>query len=199
MARETELKYFLRSFDELRQALTASGALLEGQGFEENIVFDTPDRTLRQGNILLRLRRDQKVRLTLKRPPDEPGPEGFKTWEEVETLVGDFEAMRGVLAGLGFVESFRYEKARETWRLENVLVCLDRLPFGLFVELEGGEDDILRAGGLLGLNREKATAKTYHDLHCEDRAARGLPPDPNFTFCQEDRKSLLRELERARS
>jgi adenylate cyclase class 2 len=38
-----------------------------------------------------------------------------------------------------------YEKYRTTYRLENVLVMLDEMPFGNFVEVEGETADQIRA------------------------------------------------------
>ena len=45
-----------------------------------------------------------------------------------------------------------YEKYRTVYELNGVLVTLDEMPFGDFVELEGEEDDIRETAGVLGLN-----------------------------------------------
>lgn len=185
MALEIEIKFPDADLLAVRQRLGEQGAENLGCRFERNCVLDTPDRALRASGILLRLRRDGRTVLTLKRPLAERGvadPGRFKVWEETETLVADFEAMRAILSGLGFVQSLAYEKLRETWRFEGCAVCLDRLPFRDCVEIEGSEPRIEACAARLELDMRQGSAANYHQLHAAYRAARGLPPEESFVF-----------------
>ena len=182
MAVETEIKFPSKGFEAVRARLRCGGVLTEAAVLERNLVFDTPERTLRARNMLLRLRLRNKVVLCLKTPPNDVRFDDVKRWEETETEVEDIDAMRGILLGLGFEVAFRYEKIREKWRWGRCTVCLDRLPFGTFVEVEGERDDIFRCARELNLDIGSGTTSTYHDLNQEHRKARGLPAGDSFVF-----------------
>jgi len=190
MARELEAKFAVAGFDAVRVALRKMGAAFKGSRFERNVVFDTPDRTLQARGELLRLRQAGRVTLTFKKPSAEPAPAGVKSMDETETDLRDFEAMRRILAGLGYAEALWYEKCREQWRTDEALVCLDLLPFGTFMEIEGEPGAIARTAEALGLDMAGASALTYHDLYQEQRASQGLPPEDSFVFTERDRKCV---------
>jgi len=190
MSMELEAKFAVESLDELRGRLKTLGALSKDCRFERNAVFDTPGRDLKAKGELLRLRQTDRAVLTWKRPSNHPAPAGVKAMEEVETAVGDFEAMRQVLRGLGYEEALWYEKLREQWRLGEALVCLDLLPFGEFVEIEAEPAAIAKAADCLGLDMGQARAVTYHDLYREYLSRLGLPPQDSFIFSERDKARL---------
>lgn len=195
MALETELKLIGVDFARLREALRKAGARFLTRAFEQNLVFDDAGRSLRSRSMLLRLRSVAGgSRLTLKRPVAQTATSALKVFDEIETGVADFEAMRAVIEGLGFSAAFAYEKVRETWRSGDVFICLDHLPFGDFVELEGPEPDILACLDRLGLAGFARSKETYHALNLAQRRAQGLAPDESFVFAASERARLLREL-----
>jgi adenylate cyclase class 2 len=114
-----------------------------------------------------------------------------KIYEESETDVADADNVRMILAGLGFNPVLRYEKIREKWTLLGCEVCLDTLPFGDFVELEGSEDAISACASALALPKNAASNATYHDLNRQRREARGEPPDESFVFDEAVKARLL--------
>ncbi|WP_428558428.1 MAG: class IV adenylate cyclase [Solidesulfovibrio sp. DCME] len=190
---EIESKFAVDGFAPVRAALAAAGGERLSRWFEENIVLDTADGDLRRRDILLRLRRDAAGKVTLKLPAAVPGNPAIKIRREIETGVGDLAALEAIFAALGYLPRLRYEKVRETWRLGPVLVCLDRLPYGRFVEIEGPAPDIAAAAASLGLSMAAATAKTYHDLYQDHLAASGLPPADSFVFTPQGRREALAE------
>ena len=190
MTVEVEAKFAAESLDALRVKLRTLGVLHKKCRFERNAVFDTPGRDLKAKGELLRLRQTDRAVLTWKKPSDQPAPAGVKVMIEVETEVGDFEAMRRVLRGLGYEEALWYEKFREQWRLSQAVVCLDLLPFGEYVEIEGDPSAIAQAAGCLGLDMGQARALTYHDLYREHLARLGLPQHDSFIFSERDRARL---------
>lgn len=192
MGLEIEVKFPVADFSGLRSALQRKGALFLNRLFERNVVFDSPDGALRARGALLRLRRDDASRLTLKLPNPGGGHEGFKVRREIETTVGDFEQTASIFSLLGYNESLRYEKLRETWRHCDALVCLDELPFGLFVEIEGTPDSIAYTAGDVGLDMEDASTASYHDLYLAHLDAHGLPRQDSFVFPPEERSRLER-------
>lgn len=192
MAIETELKFTDADHAALRARLAELHATPHGEGFESNVVFDSPNGGLKAQGMLLRLRefRGRHI-LTAKPPTEAPGP--AKTCREDETDVADAEATSAILAALGFAPALRYEKFREMWSFMGCEVCLDTLPFGRFVEIEGEERDILACAAALGLDMVKASRKTYHELNRQWRLRNGLGPDPSFVFDEAARKALGQE------
>jgi len=198
MALEIELKFRKPDFDKVRENLRGLGAGFLARYFERNLVLDDASSSLRGKGMLLRLRQAQgRSVLTFKQPPeglaasqadqadraDQVGQTGLaKVLDEREVEVADFQAMLGILEGLGFRPAFAYEKVREKWRLDGALICLDRLPFGEFVEIEADEAEILRLAAKLDLDLDCATAENYHELHRRHRQETGLPPQDSFVF-----------------
>ena len=66
----------------------------------------------------------------------------MKVREEIETVVGDGDILLRVLKELGLHVWFRYEKYREEFAHEDVIVAIDETPVGIFVEIEGSEHGI---------------------------------------------------------
>ena len=138
---ETEVKFYLSDLQSVRQRILELGAKSCGRFFESNVRFDDAYKNLKQKKSLLRLRRDQKVTLTFKQVPSEINTQ-FKVLQELEVEVSDFDTMHHILQGLGFQHEQIYEKWRETLVLNQTHFCLDSLPFGQFLEIEGPEKDI---------------------------------------------------------
>src|SRR5919109_272368 len=67
---EIEVKFLIEDLPAMRQRLVALGATLTTpRTYEENLLFDTPDAQFRRQGRVLRLRRDQRYRITYKEPP----------------------------------------------------------------------------------------------------------------------------------
>ena len=158
VADEIETKFAIETFETIRAALVAVRGVRLSRRFEENIVLDTPDGTLKQRNVLLRLRRDAASRVTLKLPADAPSGSSLKVRREIETEVTDLAALEAVFLHLGYKPCLRYEKVRETWRVDATLVCLDTLPFGRFLEIEGTATAIPLLAERLGLSMSSFAA-----------------------------------------
>jgi adenylate cyclase class 2 len=193
MSLETELKFFCSDLEEVRKNLRQIGAKFESRFFEENIVFDTPERSLRCSGILLRLRRTDKNVLCLKQPMPDKDRE-VKSRREIETKVEDFVQMRIILEGLGYQAALSYEKVREKWQLDRCTVCLDILPFANFVELEAQQEDIYGCASDLRLKTEDSTIKSYHELNREYQKQQGLVQDESFVFAEPTRSELIYNL-----
>lgn len=147
---EIEVKLYVRDLAALTARLEAAGAVLEHpRTYEHNVRYDTPGGDLSRQSIVLRLRRDTRVRLTYKGPASIR--EGIMSRYEAEVTVDDFETMDGILRALGYVPFMIYEKYRTTYRLGEAEVVLDEMPFGPFCEVEGPLPAIEAALDALGL------------------------------------------------
>ncbi len=197
MGLEQEVKFLYSDFDQLRHVLASTQARFVHKVFEQNRVYDTGEGDLKRAGALLRLRQAQETVLCLKTPPrdkEKTDDSRVKTWEEIQTAVQDGPSMHALLLGLGYHEVFCYQKVREKWLLGTCMVCLDQLPFGHFVEIEGDPDQIWEAARALELNVWPWTTKSYHQLHREWRQQNNLPEEESFVFSAQERARILAEL-----
>lgn len=186
MATEIEKKYRIGREDagRLRERLQAVGAEARGTEFEENILYAGPG--VERGSRVLRLRRVRGGRAVFTFKESLPSSDGIKRRREDETAVEDPDAMAAILDALGYTPVAVYEKRRETWRVAGVEVVIDELPFGLFVEIEGGEDSILEAERLLGLGTAQPEPMSYPTLTFEHGTRRGEVAVARFEGASED-------------
>ena len=157
---EIEVKFFLPDLNSVRESLIKLGARSLGRFFEVNIRFEDRDKSLIKKNALLRLRKDNRVTLTYKSEP-EPHDLNFKIFRELEVEVSDFDVMESILNSLGFCAEQVYEKWRETLVLQNTHFCLDTMPFGTFLEIEGNRENIPDMARKLGLEWEDRILFNY--------------------------------------
>ncbi len=162
---ETEVKFYLTDIADVRSSILKLGAVSKGRDFETNIRFEDKDNNLIQKKLLLRLRKDTKTTLTFKSKPANKN-KSFKIFRELEVEVSDFDTMIHILEALGFHQEQIYEKWRETFVLNNTIFCLDTMPYGDFLEIEGKEEDIINSAHSIGLQWGKRILFNY--LHIFD-------------------------------
>jgi len=175
---EIEIKFYVPDIDSIRAEISSLGAELKESGFETNILFDDKEMRLTQGKKLLRLRQDSRCRLTVKAPPDDVDTtktNQFKIFRELEVDVSDSQTMIAILEQLGFYPRQVYEKQRETYLFNHTELCLDTLPYGHFLEIEGGKDDIRKAAETIGLSWEKRITANYLSLFTTIQKQLNLP------------------------
>lgn len=162
---EIEAKFHVRDLKKMElRLLELKAQLSQPRVHEINLRFDRPDSELRKGFRVLRLRQDDKARFTFKGPSAE-AEGGILSRHEIEFEVGDFESARKFLEAIGFEVVVFYEKFRTTYELNNTHIMLDELPYGDFVEIEGGRvETIHSAAELLGLNWDAMIKAGYHAL-----------------------------------
>ena len=188
---EIEVKFYLKDLTGLETRLQQLDAvLIQPRTHEYNLRFDTPDGELTRTFQVLRLRQDERVRLTYKRRADvESGPVSSR--QEIEFEASSFEDARLFLEALGYQVSMIYEKYRRTYRLGELEVMLDETPIGDFIEIEGPDAESIQslaadlhlnwharslAGYMMLLDRIKAFHKGIRHLTFEDFAARHASP-----------------------
>ena len=160
---EIEKKYHLTSKqrEEVLLRLPQIGAKRSGEEFEENTLY--AGEALDLARSVLRLRRvGNRAILTYKERF--PTRSDIKHQREDETAVADADAMELILEALGFTAALVYEKRRETWTLGKTEIVIDELPFGLFMEIEGTEQEIRDIENQLAIKRLKTEMNTYPEL-----------------------------------
>lgn len=160
---EIEVKFYVSRMDVLRQRLLDLGASSIGRVFEKNIRFEDAEESLIAARALLRLRHDGKNILTYKQATAS-GDDQFKVYREIETEVSDYEATRKILGALGYFPRQAYEKYRETFTFNGAVICLDTMPYGDFLEIEGEKRRIRELSDGLGLDWDKRILATYLEM-----------------------------------
>jgi adenylate cyclase class 2 len=158
---ETEIKLRVEAPEKARAVLRELGARLRRERhFEDNLLYDDERGALGVAGSMLRLRRTPAGGvLTFKGPKKVDG--GIRSRPELETPVGDPDALHAILVGLGFRPAFRYQKYRETYEWEGQEIVIDETPIGTFLEIEGDRDGIARAATLLGFSPRDYMVESY--------------------------------------
>jgi adenylate cyclase class 2 len=172
MAIEIEKKYRLTSneWEKVLRRLNEIGAKFEGEDFEENMIFT--GGFLNVKSAALRIRKTAaKTILTYKQR--QVSESAVKQQIEHETEIADGETMRLILENLGYRPALVYEKRRRTWQLDAAEIVLDELSFGLFMEIEGELDEILKAEKQLEIENLPAVMETYPLLTQQHGEKRG--------------------------
>ena len=181
---EREIKLQFETAGEARTAILAAGAApLKCRRLQEDALFDTNDESLRRTGCALRVRSESGKSLLTFKGPITPG--SMKVREEHETVLADGEVMTYVLEALGLHVWFRYQKYREEFAHEDVIVAVDETPVGIFVEIEGSESGIATMAGALGQKECDYIKDSYRGLFLRHREAFGIV-GPDMVFDESD-------------
>jgi adenylate cyclase class 2 len=170
---EREVKLRFDSVEQAREAIEAAGASpLRCRRLQEDALLDDEDESLRRRGCALRIRSEcGKSRITFKGPIQ---PSMMKLREEFETIVGDGALLLRIFEELGYHVWFRYEKYREEYSHEDVIVAIDETPIGVFVEVEGSEQGIAAMAEAVGRGADDYVLDSYRGLFLKLREAHGL-------------------------
>jgi adenylate cyclase, class 2 len=189
---ETEIKFRVDDVPQLEAKLALLGFRhVTPRSFESNVLYDTPERSLRVKRELVRIRSYAgQWLLTHKRVPDSGiGEDRHKHRVETETLLSDGDALAAVFASIGFVPVFRYEKWRTEWDDDEGQdhACghcvIDETPVGNFAELEGSPDWIDRVAEALGIPASEQMTLSYGRLFEQWKEQSGSNAE-NLTFAE---------------
>jgi adenylate cyclase, class 2 len=163
MAIETEKKYHLgaKRLDEITHRLVELGASFVKEVFEVNYQHRGGEMDERGATLRLRKIGDYTT-LTYKEKVKSDN--GTKQKIEFETNVSDVDAAEAIIERLGYKLTAVYEKRRKYWRLGDVEVVVDELPFGLYMEIEGTCEAIEKAQRKLGLKDIEYEPRGYPRL-----------------------------------
>lgn len=173
MAIEREIKLKFDSAEQARERILSIGATpLRGRRLQEDCLLDTEQDALYRRRCVLRVRNEGgKSLLTFKGPVQ---PSAVKVREEHETVAADGDTLLRILQELGLHVWFRYEKYREEFSSEDVIIAIDETPVGIFVEIEGGERHIHRTAAALGKSTHDYITDSYRTLFLQHCSLHGL-------------------------
>ncbi len=170
---EVEIKLHTPDLALVQRALEAAGADLKSpRVFERNLRYENAAGTLTAGGIVLRLRQDERAKLTYKSGAS--SEDGIFRRFEAEVVVSDFETMDIILRRLGYDVALIYEKYRTTWVLGDAEIVLDELPYGNFTEIEADAETIEQVVSELDLGRFRRMTGSYVEIFAELKWKLGL-------------------------
>lgn len=160
--RELELKAVVDNLGARRERLENAGAILEYEGMLLDRRYDLESADLLSRDEVLRVRsyvRSGSVKSYL----DWKGPteirDVYKTREEISTRVEDADALREVLARLGFVVTMAIDREIAQYKVHGATVRFETYPrMDVLVEVEGDPDAIEKAIEALGMPRGQFTS-----------------------------------------
>jgi adenylate cyclase, class 2 len=167
---ETEVKLYVPDLSAVAQRLESLRAeLLSSRIFERNVRYENAEKTLTSSGIVVRLRQDNRVRLTYKELPQKQTDIDIPSRYEAEVEVSNFDAMEVILGKLGYFPHLIYEKYRTTYQWEDAEIVLDELPYGKFVEIEGDVETIRHLITKLELQAARRYDENYVKLFVKQR------------------------------
>jgi adenylate cyclase, class 2 len=170
---EREVKLRFDSPEQARAAVLATGATpLRCRRLQEDALLDTDDEELRRRRCVLRIRTESGKSLLTFKGPVQQGT--MKIRDEYETVVSDGQVLQRVFEELGLHVWFRYEKYREEYAAEDATIAIDETPVGTYVEIEGGEEAILKMTEAIGRSTADFILDSYRGLFLQHRQRLGL-------------------------
>ena len=172
---ETEIKLPVESVARAQALLRRCGFKVRTRRvFEQNIVLDDAALSLRARGLLLRVRAAGRAVTCTYKGPSLAGR--HKRRVEQEFGATSLEPCLALFAGIGFTESFRYEKYRTEYERpgDRGHATLDETPIGVFMELEGQADWIDRTAAELGFAPDAWVTSSYASLY--------------FAWCEKNRR-----------
>lgn len=161
---EIELKFKIEDPKAIKKKLAEIGAKYEGKFQQRDLWIDTPAKRWKKQGKGLRIRQQNgKLFLALK---DEQSYGKVRKALEIEVDVGgNFDEFKNFWERIGFVADHFIEKEREVWQLGALEIVLDTVKdLGIFLELEGPEEEIEAAIIKLGLEKEPRIVEHYGQL-----------------------------------
>jgi adenylate cyclase class 2 len=196
---EIEVKFYLPDLSRIRRGISDLRGVPAGKTFEKNICYDDRRNSLYLKGQLLRLRKSGQENILTHKIKPEKTDRRFKVFRELEIRVDDFETTGEMLRSLGFQPQQVYEKWREAFDLGDAHLCLDEMPFGNFLEIEGTPDAIQRAADSLDLDWNKRILMNYLEIFSLVQKRLNLPFSDatfdNFKNCQINPGEIKSQLE----
>jgi len=161
---EREIKFYIEDLEKIAERVRLCGAeLIRPRTLEHNLRLDIGDHELARQGRLLRIRKDDRVSVTYKANARVEG--GVIARTEIEFEADDARMVQKLFEALGYRVVVTYEKYRSMYKLGDVVVVLDELPFGDFVEIEAPNNTLIEGVSMmLDLDFSKGIAINYLGL-----------------------------------
>ena len=158
MQKEIEVKFEINSKDKITEKLIKFGGKLRKTYRQTTYGFFSKDSIKKGIFPRIRVESDQHV-LTVKVRPKRK-TKYFERKEYSIVIDNEKEGIK-ILKLLGFDRIRKFSKKRQEWSFPNVEICLDKLYFGTFLEIEGEKKQIEIMIKNLGFEKRERITKAY--------------------------------------
>lgn len=170
-SQEVELKLPIINKEDIIEKLIKLGAVFISDTEQTDYLFNPPDSHFAKTGEAFRLRHEkfekiEKAYITYKGSA-KFSSQGHKIRVEYEIEVSDFKKAKQILEALHFQVVKQIKKNRKTYHREDIIVAVDTLAFGTFIELEGDSVKSQKLREALGLGNVEPIKKAYYDLQEE--------------------------------
>ncbi|MCL4392671.1 class IV adenylate cyclase [Patescibacteria group bacterium] len=179
---EIELKFEINksNIDSFNKKLQNLGFTLEKRVHEISVMYDNPSKIMQITDGRIRLRKSgEKTILTYKKPLSR---KGIKREIEYEVEVSDFNIMEKILKMMEFTKTTSYERYRTYFHKNNVEVMIDEFPYGVFIEIEGNENNIIKISNDLGFNMKNNLTDSCDTIYTKRCIEKGIEPSKHILF-----------------
>jgi len=179
-----EIKLEIKDVQKFINRLRIKGAVHLGDTMEKTYRYDTPNLDLEKKGVFLRLRSGFSNTLTVKKKLSNSN-ENYRIRDDVTLEIDNINKAREMLKTLGYTYERIMEKYRVEWQYKRTKITIDELPFGIYSEIVGEQDQIKTVCKELGLDFSSGITETYWGIYKE------ISSDQNILFPQNYRLKLL--------
>lgn len=169
MKTETEVKFLRVDHDNLREKLRLEGGVCEQpMRLMRRAIIATPEMEHPERDGFIRVRDEgHRVTLTYKQFGSQ---KSLTSAKEIETVVGDFDAVLAIFDQADLKPLSYQESKRETWLLGDCEIVLDEWPWvSPYIEIEGhSEADVKRVAKQLGFSWSDAVFGKVTEVYSRD-------------------------------
>lgn len=179
-----EIKIEIKDIQKFINLLRIKGAVHMGDTMETTYRYDTPDLSLEKQGVFLRLRSGFSNTLTVKKKMKDSNT-NYRVRDDVTLEIDNINKAREIVKTLGYTHERIMEKYRVEWRYKRTKITIDELPFGIYSEIVGEQEQIKTVCKDLGLDFNLAITETYWGIF------KTISDEKNIMFPQNYRLKLL--------
>lgn len=163
MQNDQQIKYELQDFNKFLKELRAKSAIFIGGNFELTVRYDYEDLSLSNNGIFIRTKTGFENVLTIKEKIDLSQSDYFQR-KKREIEIESPEELKYIFEKIGLTNQLVMEKYRQLWKIDDIYICIDELPFGIYMEIKGGSKQINKILKKFGLKKSQVINETYWDI-----------------------------------
>ncbi len=179
---EIELKFEINkdNIDSFSKKLQQLGFALERRVKEISVMYDNPSQIMQITDGRIRLRQSGKdAILTYKKPLSR---RKIKKEIEYEVKVSDFKTTEKILEMMEFTKTTSYERYRTYFNKNDIEVMIDEFPYGVFIEIEGDEKNIIKISTNLDFEMKDNLTDSCDTIYTKRCINKGIEPSKHILF-----------------
>lgn len=158
MIKEIEIKFKIEEKDNIRKKLFDLGGVPK-KPYNQTTYGFFSHNSIEKG-IFPRIRDEHgKIVLTVKIRPKKKTDYFERKEYSMEIL--NVDDGKGIMKSMGYDQVRVFKKNREEWKFDKVEIVLDKLYFGIYIEIEGPKKEIEKMVKRLGFEKKERITKAY--------------------------------------